>query len=243
MTYCCGVRINEGLVFASDSRTNAGIDHVATFRKLVVFEKPGDRIMCLMSAGNLATTQGVVARLNQQIKDKADRSLFTAKTMYDATRHVAQIYRDILDVDSEHVRAQNADPGSDFIFGGQIKGDTPHMAHIYSAGNFIETTPETPFLQIGETKYGKPIMDRVIQWDISLGRATKGALISFDSTMRSNLSVGLPIDVLTYRTDSFKIGARVTIRENDPYFSSIRKRYGKALYDLFGKLPEPDWVK
>ena len=243
MTYCVAVCIKEGLVFASDSRTNAGIDHIATFRKLVAFEKPGDRVMVLLSAGNLATTQGVVTRLNQQIKDPTcDFSLFTAKSMYDATRHVSEVYRGILDTDAAFVRAQNADPGSDFIFGGQIRGEPPYLAHIYSAGNFIASAPETPFLQIGETKYGKPIMDRITQYDISLGRAAKGALISFDSTMRSNLSVGLPIDLLCYRTDSLKIGSRVTIRENDPYFSNIRKRYGKGLYDLFGRLPEPDWV-
>lgn len=243
MTYCVGVFIKEGLVFASDSRTNAGVDQVATFRKVSVFEKPGERVMVLLSAGNLATSQGVVTRLNQQIAD-ADcvHSLFTARSMYDATRHVGEVYRAVLEVDGEHVRSQHADPGCDFIFGGQIKGEAPRLSHIYSAGNFIQATPDTPFLQIGETKYGKPIMDRVIDYAMPLGRATKGALISFDSTMRSNLSVGLPIDVVCYRTDSYAVGARVTIRENDPYFSAIRKRYGKALFDIFGRLPNPDWV-
>ena len=243
MTYCVGVNIREGLIFASDSRTNAGIDHIATFRKQSIFENPGERVMVLLSAGNLATSQAVVTRLRQQIADSESKcSLMTAPSMYDAMRHVGEVYRSILDVDMAHVCKHNVDPGSDFIFGGQIKGEAPQVAHIYSAGNFISATRQTPFLQIGETKYGKPIMDRIIDFDMPLSRATTAALISFDSTMRSNLSVGLPIDVVIYRTDSFKVGARIEIRDNDPYFANLRRRYGKGLLNVFDRMPNPDWI-
>ena len=242
MTYCLGMLLEHGLVFASDSRTNAGVDHIATFRKLAVFERPGERVMVLLSAGSLATSQSVVSLVGERLGErKGEASLFKSRTMFNAARIVGNALREVIDADGEHVRAQGADPGSSFILGGQIKGRAPRLFQIYGAGNFIEATPETPYLQIGETKYGKPILDRVLSHRTSIPAAAKCALLSFDSTMRSNLSVGPPIDILCYRRDSFTTEHRIQIAADDPYFARIRERYGAGIDKLFGQLPEPDW--
>ena len=242
MTYCLGMLLEDGLVFAADSRTNAGVDHIATFRKLTVFERPGERVLVLLSAGSLATSQSVVSLVRERLgARKGEDSLFKSRTMFNAARIVGRALREVTDTDAEHVLAQGADPGASFILGGQIKGRAPRLFQIYGAGNFIEATPETPYLQIGETKYGKPILDRVLSHDTPIPAATKCALLSFDSTMRSNLSVGPPLDVLCYRGDSLTAKHRFQIAADDPYFTRIRERYGKGIGKLFDGLPEPDW--
>jgi putative proteasome-type protease len=242
MTYCLGMLLEDGLVFGADSRTNAGVDHIATFRKLTVFERPGERVMVLLSAGSLATTQSVVSLVSERLgARKGEDSLYKSSTMFNAARIVGRALREIIDADEEYVRGQGADPSASFILGGQIKGRPPRLFQIYGAGNFIEATPETPFLQIGETKYGKPILDRVLTHQTPIGAATKCALLSLDSTMRSNLSVGPPLDILCYPRDSFSSERQYQIADDDPYFTQIRQRYSQGIQELFDRLPEPEW--
>nr|5LOY_A Chain A, Designed Anbu Protein [synthetic construct]5LOY_B Chain B, Designed Anbu Protein [synthetic construct]5LOY_C Chain C, Designed Anbu Protein [synthetic construct]5LOY_D Chain D, Designed Anbu Protein [synthetic construct] len=239
-TYCVGIRLDEGLVFASDSRTNAGVDNISTFRKMHVFEVPGERVIVLLTAGNLATTQAVISLLEERLKDPEER-LLTAPSMFEAARLVGEALREVQARDAPALEADGVDFNASFILGGQIAGEPPRLFLIYPAGNFIEATPDTPFFQIGETKYGKPILDRVITPDTSLEDAAKCALVSFDSTMRSNLSVGLPLDLLVYERDSLRVGHRRRIDEDDPYFRMLRKQWSEGLRQAFDSLPDPPW--
>jgi len=241
MTYCVGILLRDGLVLAADSRTNAGVDYVSTFRKLAIFELPGDRFIALMSAGNLATSQAVFSMVSERLEQGTEEnSLFRAPTMFNAARIVGNALREVMDTDGPHVRAENADPSASFIVGGQIAGRPVRLFQVYSAGNFIEATPETPFVQIGETKYGKPILDRVVDFGMPLDRAAKAALVSFDSTMRSNISVAPPIDLVVYRRDTFRVHYQAAITDDDEYFRSLRKRYGDGLSRVFDRLPDPE---
>lgn len=243
MTYCVGTLVNGGLVLAADSRTNAGVDHIATVRKLALFERPGERVMALASAGNLATTQAVVTLLNQRLAGKPGPSnLYAARTMFDAARMVGGVLREVIEHDGEHVRP-HGDPAGSFLFAGQLRGGRHRLFLIYPAGNFIEATAETPFLQVGETKYGKPILDRVITPDASLAEAAKCVLLSFDATMRSNLSVAPPIDLFCYTADSLSAENRIEITADDPYFAKLRARYGRGILELFRRLPNPNWIE
>jgi putative proteasome-type protease len=199
--------------------------------------------MVLMSAGNLATTQLVVNRLQRALDDPTSRhDVFKCTSMFDAAEIVGETLREVLDVHGEHVRQTNADPGADFLFGGQVKGGKLRLFHIYSAGNFIEAAPETPFLQIGETKYGKPILDRVITHDLSIEKAVKVTMLSFDATMRSNLSVGLPIDIATYKEGTFKMASHKLVTDRDEFHADLRRRYNQGLIELFDTLPNPPWL-
>jgi putative proteasome-type protease len=241
MTYCVGLLLREGLVFAADSRTNAGLDQIFTFRKLSIFEKTGERFMVLMTAGNLATSQTVTTMVSERLEEGSEEtSLYKAKSMFGAARIVGNALREVLEMDGAHVRAEQANPTSSFILGGQIAGRPVRLFQIYSAGNFIEATRETPFMQIGETKYGKPILDRVVDYDMPIKRAAKAALISFDSTMRSNLSVGLPLDLVTYNADSLGNAHHRDINEENRYFQALRQDYGAGLLDVFNSLPDPE---
>jgi putative proteasome-type protease len=242
MTYCVGVLVKTGLVLVADSRSNAGVDQVATFRKLSTFSVPGERFLGLLSSGNLATTQAVVSRLNERLEERSNEpNLFRAKSMFEAASLVGATLRAVLAVDASHVEAQNGDPNASFILGGQIYGRPPRLFQIYSAGNFIEATPDTPFLQIGETKYGKPILDRIVRYDMELTRATMAALVSFDSAMRSNLSVAPPLDLLIYRNNAYQAERRVEVLDGDTYFGILRRAYGDGIVKVFAGLPEPDW--
>jgi putative proteasome-type protease len=228
MTYCVGILVRDGLVLAADSRTNAGVDHIATVRKLALFERPGERVMVLLSAGNLATTQAVVTLLTQRLEEEpGPPNLLAARTMFDAARMVGGVLREVMEHDGEHMGA-HGDPSATFLFGGQLNGDRHRLFLIYPAGNFIEATPETPFLQAGETKYGKPILDRVISYEFTLAAAAKCALLSFDATMRSNLSVAPPIDLLCYPADSLRAEVRNSIADDDAYFAKLRAGYGQG---------------
>jgi putative proteasome-type protease len=244
MTYCVAMALDQGLVFASDSRTNAGVDHISTYRKMRIWERKGERLLVLMSAGNLAITQAVVAILDQHIRsENPHRSMMVVDSLYDAAVLVGQAVREVHQRDAKALKETGVEFGVSLILGGQIKGEAPRLFLIYAAGNFIEATPETPYFQIGETKYGKPIIDRVITTKTNLTQAAKCALLSLDSTIRSNVTVGLPIDLVLYPCDTFQVGTHQVIQEHDPYFENIRALWGQGLNSLFQVLPEPPWVK
>jgi len=240
MTYCVGLRLDRGIVFASDTRTNAGVDNVSTFKKMHVWEQQGDRVLVLLSAGNLAVTQSVISILNEQVdsaRQDGTPSLMSAETMFQAARMVGDAIREVHRVDGAALQAAGAF-GASFILGGQIFGEPPRLFMVYTEGNFIETTPDTPFFQIGEHKYGKPILDRVARPGMRMGEAAKLVLLSFDSTLRSNLSVGMPIDLLIYRTDTLLVGEQRRIEAEDPYFRKLSRGWSEALRDAFANIEE-----
>ncbi|MCB1889226.1 MAG: proteasome-type protease [Rhodocyclaceae bacterium] len=241
MTYCVGILLASGMVMLSDSRTNAGVDHINTFRKMSRFERPGERCLVLMTAGNLAITQAVVSVLREaECAGDGRTSLLTAENMFEAARHVGDTLRAVYARDAESLSAFGIDFNASLILGGQIAGDPPRLFSIYAAGNFIEATRETPYFQIGESKYGKPILDRVLRWDTSLDEAAKCALISMDSTIRSNLSVGLPLDLVTMEANVLALRSQVLVDADNAYFSMVRNRWGSALRDAFDAIPNPD---
>jgi putative proteasome-type protease len=240
MTYCVGVLLDSGLVLASDSRTNAGVDQIGTFRKMTIYERPGDRVIVLLSSGNLSLTQAVVSNLEQQANEN-QASLWTVPSLYQAACLVGETLREVHKRDGPHLRQHNIDAGAGFILGGQIGGEKHRLFNIYTEGNFIEATPDTPYFQNGEIKYGKPILDRVITGSTALTEATKCVLVSFESTMRSNISVGPPIDLLCYERDSLKVGMHRRIMDQDPYFESIKRQWQEGLRRVLGELPDPNW--
>ena len=242
MTYCVGILLDEGLVFLSDSRTNAGVDQVSTFRKMKVWTRPGERMLVLLSSGNLAITQAVINILEERLTaTDGTPNLWNAANLFEAATCVGEALREVRRRDANSLNEFGMEFNAALVLGGQIAGEAPRLFHIYAAGNFIEATPETPYFQIGESKYGKPILDRVIEPTTSLDEAAKCALISMDSTIRSNLSVGLPLDLLTYQRDAFKAHHQVSIDHKDPYFSMIHTSWGNELRRVFSALPNPDW--
>ena len=241
MTYCLGIVLPAGLVLASDSRSNAGIDQVTRVRKFELFIQPGSRVIAILSAGNLATTQGVTTGLRQACGSGIiGQDLYAAISMFDVAGIVGSKLRDVMARDASFVQPYG-DPTGSFLVGGQIAGEEPRLFQIYSAGNFIEASSRSRFLQIGETKYGKPILDRSLNDQSSLDDAAKLALLSFDATLRSNLSVGEPIDLLRYTADSFSIADLATFENGDPYWQELRQGYSGGLSDLVHKLPAPPW--
>ncbi len=241
MTYCVGILLDSGLVMASDSRTNAGVDHFATFPKMNIFSKPEECVLVILTSGNLAISQAVTGRLKRDIDEGAEPNLLGVAGMFDAARIVGDAVRAVHHEDAEHLKMHQADFNQSILLGGQIKGEAPRLYYIYAAGNFIESVAETPYFQIGETKYGKPILDRVISTGSDLIEAAKCTLISFDSTIRSNLSVGLPIDMFMYRADSFKSDCLHRITDSDPYFNQLSQSWSDGLKRAFAELPDPDW--
>ena len=237
MTYCLGIILPSGLVLASDSRSNAGIDQVARVCKLALFTAPQNRVIAILSAGNLATSQSVVSHL-RQAAGSGEGDLLAAKTMFDVAGLVGDKLREVIDRDGKRVEAFG-DPNASFLVGGQIAGEPHRLFEIYSAGNFVEASDRMCFLQIGETKYGKPILDRVMSWKSSLDEAAKVALISFDATLRSNLSVGLPIDLLRYETGSFSAANLTTLEADNQYWRDLRDAYSAGLTALIDQLPAP----
>jgi putative proteasome-type protease len=241
MTYCVALRLNRGLVFAADTRTSAGNDNVAVFRKLYYWRKPGERVVILTSAGNLAITQSVISLLNEQLVEDLSpgaESLFTVPSLYRAARLVGEAVREVRRLDGASLEANGSSFNPSFILGGQIGTEVPRLFHIYAEGNFIEATDDTPFFQIGEHKYGKPIIDRVAQPNMRLGEAAKLALLSFDSTLRSNLSVGLPIDLLIYERDSLDVKRQMRIEQEDEYFHKLSSAWSEALRTAFAQIEE-----
>lgn len=243
MTYCVSMLLDTGLVFLSDSRTNAGVDQVSTFRKVTVFEKPGDRVMVLQTSGNLGVAQAVISHLQEDIAaGDARRSLANARNLFEAAECVGDALRKVHERDAEAFAAFNVDFNAAMILGGQVRGELPRLFSIYAAGNFIEATPDTTYFQIGESKYGRPILDRVIRRSSSLNEAIKCAMVSMDSTIRSNLSVGLPLDLVIVRRDALQVARHVSIDEETPYFRGIRARWSESLRAAFSHLPDPDWL-
>jgi len=240
MTYCVGMLVDTGLVMLSDSRTNAGVDQINTFRKMATFQH-AHRVLVLMSAGNLGITQAVVNLLETADDPKQPTRLMSATNMFNAARVVGDALRSINERDGEYLREHGYEFNGTFILGGQIQGEQPRLFHIYSAGNFIESSIDTPYFQIGESKYGKPIIDRVITRSSSLAQAAKCALVSMDSTIRSNLSVGPPLDLAIIKRDEFKLATHISIDMDNEYFKMIRERWGFALQEVFSELPNPNW--
>jgi putative proteasome-type protease len=235
--------LDAGMIFASDSRTNAGVDHIARFSKMRVFARDADRVVVMLSSGNLSLTQNSINVLEQQARDPdAGLSVWTAGSMFDVARLLGDALRQVKDRDGPYLAQNNIDASANFIVGGQVHGEAPRLFEVYSEGNFIEATPDTCYFQIGESKYGKPVIDRVVHRGTSLQDATKCTIVSFDSTMRSNISVGLPIDLLVYETGSLKIRLQRRIQEFDPYFQLIHHQWGEGLRRVFAQLPDPDWL-
>jgi len=244
MTYCVGIRLNAGLVFLSDSRTNAGLDAISTFRKMMIYEVPGERFMVMLSAGNLSISQSVREVLQVEKLDNGDKepiTIWNATSMFDVARVLGSAVRRVYQQDGPSLKAAGVDFNASMIFGGQIKGEAMRLFLVYSAGNFIEATRETCFFQVGESKYGKPILDRVLTPATQLDEAAKCALVSMDSTLKSNLSVGLPLDLLVYREGSFQSNEHVCIDEHNPYFKMIHTTWGQRLREVFEGIEDPRW--
>jgi putative proteasome-type protease len=245
MTYCCGILVRDGLVMVADTRTNAGLDNISTFRKLHVFKEPGERVMAIASSGNLSVSQSVVSMLNEGMTnpDTGDlETLMNAPTMFQAAQRIGQAIRKLHAMEGSAFAASDVNFDVSFLFGGQIKGERLRLFMIYSAGNFIECTIDTPYLQIGEHKYGKPILDRAVIYSVDLYDALKIALISMDSTLRSNLSVGMPLDVVAIRRDTCDAELVYRINPGDPYFHDVSERWSAALRAAHMAIPRPPYV-
>jgi putative proteasome-type protease len=244
MTYCVGMLLDTGLVFLSDSRTSAGVDHISTFRKTTVFQRPGDRVLVIQTAGNLAITQAVISLLREEMEVGDGRTnLLSVPTLFEAAELVGDAVRHVHKRDASQLKEFGLDFNASLILGGQIRGEMPRLFSIYAAGNFIEATAETTYFQVGESKYGKPIIDRVLRRSSSLNEAAKCALVSMDSTIQSNLSVGLPLDLVLIKRDRFEIARHMSIDANNEYFRGIRSHWSEALREAFAELPDPDWLR
>lgn len=239
MTYCVGLKLDAGLAFMSDTRTNAGIDSISTFRKMHTWVKKGERVFVLLAAGNLATTQAVVSLIDERGKAPGERSpsLFETPSMFQSARLVGNLLKEVIDGSTPAGHSQDAF-GASFILGGQIRGSEPRLFMIYPEGNFIEAGADTPYFQIGEAKYGKPILIRAYEPEMSFAEAAKLLMVSFDSTLKSNLSVGLPLDMAFYQRDSFDITFQKRVTAEDPYYRSISSGWSDALKNAFGRLPD-----
>lgn len=241
MTYCIGIMLDTGLVLASDSRTHAGVDNFAKFCKMTVFERRGDRVIVLLSSGSLAGTQAVISLLRQRNERGKHPSLWHAESLFDAVLVVSDAMREINRRDGQYLADSEVDFNASFILGGQFKGEASRLFRLYAEGNFIEASADTAYFQTGETKYGKPIIDRVITASTSLKDAAKCVLVSFDSTMCSNLSVGMPIDLLCYETDSLSVQMRRRFEPGDAYFDTLSRQWTEGTRQVFSQLPELDW--
>jgi len=242
MTYCVGVMLEGGMVFASDSRTNAGVDHISSYRKMHIFAAEGERVIVILTSGNLSVTQSTISLLDQHTRNPdSHKTIMNVASMYEVAELTGDALREVRKRDGAHLQESKVDASASFIVGGQIRGEPQRLFNLYTEGNFIEATRETPYFQIGESKYGKPVIDRVVKAGTGLLEATKCVLVSFDSTMRSNISVGLPIDLLIYNRNSLRVGFQRHIEEGDDYFEMIHTQWGEGLRKVFGQLPNPDW--
>ncbi len=241
MTYCVGVKLERGLIFASDSRTHAGVDNFATFCKMTVFERVGDRVLVLLSSGGLAATQAVVGLLKKRAAPEENAGIWAAGSMFDVANLVGDALRDIEKRDGPHLGASGLKFNASFILGGQIAGEPMRLFRLYAEGNFIEASRETCFLQTGEAKYGKPILDLAVTHDATMDDATKCVLVSFDSTMLSNLSVGMPIDLLCYEPDSLRVTLKRGFERGDAYFEALKRQWIAGTRRVFRELPPLVW--
>jgi len=242
MTYCVGLRLNRGLVFMSDTRTNAGLDNISTFRKMATWEQPGERLVTVLTAGNLATTQSVISLLDERSKAASERhpSLLEQPSMFQVAREIGRTLREVIESNKGEGQAASSTFDATMIVGGQIKPGPPRLFLVYPEGNFIEASEDTPFFQIGETKYGRPIIVRAYDPEMPFDEAVKLLLVSFDSTMKANLSVGMPIDFQVYQTDSLRKGREARIESGDAYFAALSDDWGTALREAFARLPAFD---
>jgi len=240
MTYCVGLRLNKGLVFMSDTRTNSGVDNISTFRKMFTWSAPGERVITMLTSGNLATTQSVVSLLDERTKAPADRkpSLLEAPTMFQVARIVGDTLREVIRENAQVGETADSQFNATIILGGQIGTSEPRLFLIYPEGNFIEASDDTPFFQVGETKYGRPILLRAYDPDMTFEAAVKYLLVSFDSTLKANLSVGLPLDMQTYVIDSFEVGEQRRFEFDDPYYQTVSAGWGEALKSALQALPD-----
>lgn len=239
MTYCAAIRLKDGMVFASDTRTNAGIDHISTFRKMYQYGVEGERFMVLQTAGSLATSQAVFNKLQHDINTSADISLNNVTTLFEGAKMIGECLRGVVSHAQRVANDSNSGTfSSSFLLGGQIKGQAPELYMIYPEGNCIRATRDTPFFQLGESKYGKPILDRSVKFHTQIKHAAEAMMLSFDATIRSNLSVGMPIDFVVYKNDSFNIPTGRRIEEDDEYFNAISRQWSEALRKTLIELPE-----
>jgi putative proteasome-type protease len=240
MTYCVGLMLDRGLVMMADTRTNAGLDNISTFRKLHCWQQPGERVIMLMTAGNLATTQAVVSLIEERTKAPEDRvpSIFASLSMFQVARLVADTLRDVIAKNANAGQRADATFNATLILGGQIAGGPLRLFLIYPEGNFIEASADTPYFQVGETKYGRPILVRAYDPAMSFEAAMKLLLVSFDSTIKANLSVGAPLDVVFYEEGSLRLDPIRRIHARDPYFRTISEGWGDALKQAFDSLPD-----
>jgi putative proteasome-type protease len=247
MTYCLGMLCHSGAVFLSDSRTSAGMDNITMRSKMRIFEKPGERVICVMSSGNLSLTQGTLALIDEDVllggTDANREHIMNRQTLYETVRYIGSKVREIEKRDRSALEADGFDFNIHLIVGGQIAGLAPEVHLIYPQGNSIHATRDCPFLQIGETKYGKPILDRGFSYETSLGDAVKFGIVSIDATMQSNVSVGPPIDVLCYELDSLRSNKRARLDEDDPYLQEISRRWQNGIIKLVKELPAPAFSK
>jgi putative proteasome-type protease len=241
MTYCVAIKVNQGLVFGSDSRTNAGVDYVSVYSKMHSFAVPGERVFVLLTAGNLATTQMVVNLIQRDMERGAAGGLTGADYLYDAAHYVGELSVEVQERHAEALKQSGNSPEATFILGGQIKGRPPDIYRIYAEGNCVTASPETPYLQIGESKYGKPILDRIVNPALTLADAGRCALVSLDSTMRSNISIGPPIELAFYKADAFELTPHLSLKPNSPYYASVQKQWNEGLKRAFKRLPTFDW--
>ncbi len=243
MTYCLGIINRYGIVMAADSRTNAGVDYISAYKKLFDFSLPEERVILICASGNLSITQGVITQLNRDIQSEEEQNLHTISSMYDIARYIGTKSREIQDLDRSWLERDRIDFQCNFLLGGQIKDEEPQLYLIYPQGNYIQATKETPFLQIGETKYGKPILDRTIGFETPLEDVAKCALLSIDSTMKSNISVGPPINLVMYKTDSYVVKNTLELRLGAPYLAKIRKLWEESVRKAFEEMPNIEWQR
>lgn len=240
MTCCIAIRLDSGLVFLADSRTNAGVDNVSTFRKLRVFEKAGDRVIVLMSAGNLSISQSVLQMLAEQI-EKQSLQIWSAHSMYQVAELVGMAVRDVYKRDAQTLEQFNVEFNASFIVGGQIGTEPCRLFHVYSAGNFIEAAEENPYFHIGEGKFAKPFLATLLDFPYDLDEATKSALVAMDATLRLNVSVGMPLDLMVYEADSLAVTRYKRIEENDAYFLGLRRKWAGQMKAALDCLDNPAW--
>ncbi len=243
MTYCVAIAAKDGLVFCSDSRTNAGPDILSTYSKMHTYNLGNDRMIVLLSAGNLATSQAVIAQIEGDMEIEDAESLLSCGKMVEIANYVSRVSREQQSAASDSTAESDVDTSVSFIVGGQIDGSKPSIYMIYSAGNFISVSEETPYLQIGESKYGKPILDRILNADTSLEDAARCALVSMDSTMRANATVGPPVEVLVYENDTFESDHYIKLTEEDSYLGTLRRTWSAAIKQAFLDLPQFEWEK
>jgi putative proteasome-type protease len=242
MTYCLAIRLDSGLVFASDSRTNAGMDQISSYSKMYAFTSGGDRAFVLLNSGNLATTQGVVNHIRHALYEQDEKNNFKSfKYMFDVADYIGELNRHVQGRDRNIPQQENTNLEASFILGGQIGEEEPEIYLIYPEGNYISVSPTKPYLQIGETKYGKPILDRIVTPEISLEDAARCALVSLDSTMRSNLSVGPPFELVICPKDQYQITHHLKLDVESPLYLAMTKGWSDGLKDAFTKLPRFEW--